>query len=143
MKLTDILADEALRQRFITGALQLVATEVASKSGLQGFALKAGYKTVTAVRPGILQAVLEMLLPHFAPAAEPHFAQAQASGDVERHFREHADTIANALLAVTDARAERAQNQVLKRTYLSLRGQAQVHTAAAMPGVGRLLASFT
>jgi hypothetical protein len=142
VKLTDILADPALHERFVLGALGLIESEVAAKSGLQGMALKAGYKTVVALRPGILRSVLEMLLPHFAPAAEPHFQAAQASGSVEQHFRANAATIANALLAVTDARAERAENAVLRRTYQALRGQAHQHTAAAMPGVGRLLASF-
>ena len=49
------------------------------------------------------------------------------------------DALADALRAITDAKAARADNRVMKRVYSSLRGQAKVHTAAAMPRVAGLI----
>jgi hypothetical protein len=142
MLLRDILADPAAKSRFIAGGVALIESEVSSKSGLQGMALKAGFKTLKKVRPGILRSALEMLLPHFAPVVEPHFSRGQSDGDVAGYFARHASGVAEAMLQVTDARAAQASNRLLKRTYRSLRGQALTHTTQAMPGVGRLLASF-
>jgi hypothetical protein len=142
MKLTEILQDDGLRDRFLDGGVALIESEVARKRGLQGMALKAGFRTLKAVRPGILRAALEMLLPHFAPAVEAHFAAGQEQGDVAGYFAGHASEVAEAMLQVTDERAKRATNPVLKRTYTTLRGQAHTHTTEAMPGVGRLLATF-
>lgn len=142
MKLTDILDDPTLKARFLSEADALIQAEVAGKRGLSGMAIKAGFAAIQKVRPDIVVGALDMLLPHFAPALETHFQAAQASGDVATYFTAHASQIADAMLAVTDARAQRAQNAILKKTYQSLRGQAHTHTAEAMPRVGRLLAGF-
>jgi hypothetical protein len=84
-----------------------------------------------------------MLLPAFAPAVEPHFQAAQASGDVPAWFVSHGAIVAEAMLAVTDAKAARSTNTVVKNAYQALRGQARGHVIEAMPAVGRLLARFT
>lgn len=143
MTLHDILDDPDRKARFIEQGVALIESEVASKRGLSGTALRTGYKGMKKVKPGIVPGALDMLLPHFAPAVEPHFEAAQASGDVEAYFTEHAEPVAEAMLQVTDARADRAKNRTLQKIYRGLRGQAKKHTTEAMPGVGRLLAQFT
>jgi hypothetical protein len=143
VKLTDILDDPALHARFLSDGAALVDEEVGRKGGLTGMALKAGYAAIRRIRPDIVTVSLDMLLPRFAPAIEPHFAAAQASGDVAAHFASHADAIADALLAVTDERADHADNALLRKTYRSLRGHARQHTIEAVPAVGRLLARYT
>lgn len=143
MKLTDILADATLKARFIKEGAALIDSEVSRKGGLTGFALKAGYRAALAVKPGVIETVLGMLLPHFTPAIEPFFAAGQAAGDVPGHFAKNAAAIADAMLKVTDMAAARAENPVLKRTYQSLRGIAMQHTTEAVPAVGKMLARFT
>ncbi|MCB9663392.1 MAG: hypothetical protein H6732_04720 [Alphaproteobacteria bacterium] len=142
MTLAAILDDPSQRARFVQDGVRLIESEVSSKGGLTGLALKAGFRAVQGLRPGMVAELLDMLLPHFAPALEPHVAQAVGSGDVPAWFSAHADQLADAMLAVTDARADRAQNALLRRTYQSLRGQARVHTVQAMPAAGRLLAPY-
>lgn len=143
MTLLAILQDAGRREAFLTDGVRLVEEEVAGKSGLSGLAIKGGFKAMTAVRPGIVRDALAMLLPAFQPAIEPMFAEAQQSGDVAGWFTRHAARVADALLAVTDRKAETAQNPLLKRTYHGLRSVAKVHTEAAVPGVGRLLAKHS
>lgn len=143
MTLQEILDDPAMQRRFVSGGERVIEEEVASKRGLTGMAIKGGFKAVKAIKPGIVPGALEQLLPAFAPAVEPHYQTAQRQGDIPAYFTANAREIADALLKVTDAKAERAQNAVMKRTYRSLRGQALEHTAAAMPRVGQLLADLT
>lgn len=137
--LVQALEDDATKKAVIADSVQVVEQEVASKRGLRGAAIKTGFSTVKKLKPGIIQSAVEHLLPDFAPAIDPYFARAKQAGDIRSWFTSHADEIADALLAITDAKAARANNRVMKRVYSSLRGQAKVHTAAAMPRVAGLI----
>jgi hypothetical protein len=142
VRLRDILDDPARRARFLDEGVRLVDAEVARKSGLSGMAIRTGFRAIQKVRPDIVRAALDMLLPAFEPAIEPKFQAAQAHGDVAGWFRAHATDVAQAMLAVTDAKAARANNAIVKGAYQGLRGQALTHVVEAMPAVGTLLASF-
>ena len=91
------------------------------------------------------------MLQEFAEALEPLHAAAiagvEGSGPslaqaFEGHLLSHRDETADALLSVTDGRAQRAKNRTLKKTYEKLRGVAQGHVTAAVPGLARTLAPF-
>lgn len=137
--LMDALNDATTRRAVIADTVELIEREVRSKSGLRGTAIKAGFKTVKKIQPGMIPSAVDKLLPHFAPAVDPHFAKARESGDVKGYFSANADQIAEALLAVTDEKAKAADNAVMKKVYGGLRGQAKQHTAAAMPGLAELI----
>lgn len=137
--LVEVLKDPGRVDAVVADGVKLIEEEVASKGGLTGMALKAGYKTVKALKPGIIGEALKHLLPDFAPAVDPHYATARASGDVRGYFTRNAERIADSLLAVTDAKSARAKNMVIKRAYDGLRGQAKKHTADAMPRLADLV----
>ncbi len=139
MTLMEVLSDPTRKAAVIADGARLIEDEVGTKSGLSGLALKAAYRTVLSVRPGIIHAALGHLLPEFAPAIDPMYAKALASGDTTAWFKANATAVAEALLAVTDARARRAENRVLQTAYQGVRGQAQAHVVAAVPGLARLL----
>lgn len=142
MTLQDILDDPALRARFIADGAKLVDAEVARKPRLSGVAIRAGFAAIRTVKPDIVPSALELLLPAFAPAVEPYFQAGQQQGDVAAHFAANAGPIAEALLRVTDQKADKANNALVKRTYHGLRGSAHAHTAEAIPAVGQLLAGY-
>ena len=137
--LGDVLMDPQKRTAVIADSERMLEAEVASKSGLRGAAVKAGYSALKKLKPGIVTLALQRLLPAFAPVLDPHFQRGREAGDVRRHFTENAEPIAEALLAVTDAKAQNADNNVMKKIYSGLRGQAKQHTAAAMPAVADLI----
>ena len=120
----------------------VVHAEVAAKRGMTGMALRAGLSAIERLRSDVVSVALDALLPSFAEALRPMVASAEASGDVAAWFASHDGEVADALLAVTDARAERAASPMLQRTYAGLRGVARGHTAAAAPALGRLVAQF-
>lgn len=144
MDLMALLGDPAMRARVLKEGAALVDAEVAKRSGLAAMALKAGYAAVKAIRPDIIEASLDKLLPAFAPALQPFVDQAldRSGGSVASYFGAHAETIAEALLGVTDAKASNAENPVLKRTYAALRGQAHKQTTQSMPAVGAWLEGY-
>ena len=53
-----------------------------------------------------------------------------------------APEVADALLAISDERAQRAKNQSLRKAYEKLRPTGKKHVEAAVPRVGRLVAKY-
>jgi hypothetical protein len=137
--LVEVLADEARKRAVARDGAVVVDQEVARKSGLRATALKAGFRTVKAIKPGIIEESLYMLLPHFAPAIDPHWAKAVESGDAQRYFDIRAAEIAESMLQVTDERAARAKNRVMLRVYKGLRGQALKYTTESVPALAPLI----
>jgi hypothetical protein len=139
VSVSAVLADPVRRAALVSDVARLVEAEVASRSGLTGVALRAGYAGFQRVRPGILPLVVDRLLPHFAEALDPLWAKAVASGDPDAWFRAEGGTVADALLGVTDGIAARSTHRTLVGLYRSLRGQARPHVVAAAARLPALL----
>ncbi|MEQ1565971.1 MAG: hypothetical protein ABMA64_10070 [Myxococcota bacterium] len=143
MGLAEVVADAAGRQAVVASCVRLVEEQVDSKRGLSGAALKAGYAAFKRVRPGMVAFAVDKLLPEFAAAIDPHWAQGVAAGDPDGWFRSHQRPIAQDLLAVTDRIAGRSHNRVLVKLYQSLRGSAVDHVAEAVPRLAPLIRTHT
>ena len=137
--LSGVLADPIKKAAVVRDGVLLIESEVASKRGLSGMALKGGYKAVKKLKPGIIAEALGMLLPDFAPAIDPIYLRGAASGDPQAYLCANASEVADALLEVTDGKAARAKNRVMIRVYQSLRAQARGHVVAAIPGLARMV----
>ncbi|HJK97081.1 MAG TPA: hypothetical protein RMF84_07650 [Polyangiaceae bacterium LLY-WYZ-14_1] len=139
--LEDALTQPDVKAQVVRDAIGVIEAEVAEKKGVTGLAIKAGYKTVKGLRPGFLDKVVADLLPEFARALDPMYQDALASGSgVASFFRSHATRAANALLAITDEKAARSDNKVLKGAYDRLRSMAEKQVIGAMPRVADLVA---
>jgi hypothetical protein len=133
-------SDEKKKNVVIDDCLDLLDREVADKSGLSGLAVKAGFKAVKGIRPGFIRQVVHDLLPEFAKALDPMYQEAiGADKDVGRYFVDNSGKAADALLAITDQKAVRAKNRMVKATYDKLRGQAKKNVETAMPRLGKLI----
>ncbi|MEZ4247828.1 MAG: hypothetical protein R3B99_06275 [Polyangiales bacterium] len=144
MSLAAALTDETKKPAIVEDCLKLIDAEVADKGGLSGMAVKAAYATVKGVKPGFVKAVVEGLLPDFAQALEPLHQEATSKGqDVKSYLVANQGRAADALLAVTDAKAQRSTNGVVKGTYSKLRGSAKKNVEAAIPRLGELIARHT
>lgn len=139
--LHDLVQDPARRRAVIDDAEAAVDAEVASKTGLTGLAVKAGFRTVKAFKPGIIPMSLDAFLDEFSQQIDPFYDQFRASGqaDLKAWFLGRRLEIANALLEVTDRRARTTRHRSLQSAYERLRPQAVEHTAAAMPRVADLV----
>lgn len=141
-----LLADRAKRPRILNDCERLIEDEVASKSGFTGMAIKASYKIVCSVKPGVIRESLDGLLDDFVKRLEPFYAQhrdlgasdPKAFGD---YLSKRPGEVADALLGITDDRAKRAKNGTLKGAYDKLRPQAKKHVEEAIPRVGRTLSA--
>jgi hypothetical protein len=144
MNLNDVLNDEAQRASIIEDVCRLVDDEVGKQRGLSGVAVKGAYKLVQGVKPGFVRKVVELLLPDFAAALEPIGEQAEAQGQpVGSYFSAHTNEVAEALLAVTDRRAQSSEHGSVKGAYGKLRGSALKNVESAVPGLGRIIEKYT
>lgn len=133
-KLAEVVADRSRRQAVLDDCVRLIEAEVADKKGLTGMAVKAAFKSVSKLRPGMVRHSMDALLDDFSYRVDPFWAECQSTGAAPRaFFTQKKREIANALLSITDLRAERADNKVLVKAYKGLRGKAVEHIGDAMP----------
>jgi hypothetical protein len=142
--LKEILLVPGSRPKVIADCVKLIDEEVDSKGGLTGFAIKAAYALVKAVKPGFITEAVDHMVDDFADKLEPFWADAQAKNEpVGALMNSRAGEVADALLAISDARAARAKNQGVKKAYEKLRPTGKKHVEAAVPRIGRLIAKYT
>lgn len=139
-----LLGDPQKRPRLLSDCERLIEDEVAGKSGLTGLAIKAAYKVVCALKPGLIRESMDNLIDDFVKRLEPFYAQHRTTGGDPKAFGDaltrKKGEVADALLGITDDRAKRAKNETLKSAYAKLRPQAKKHVEEAVPRVGRTLA---
>lgn len=132
------------RSRVIDDACRVLDQEVDDKSGLSGLAIKGAYKLVQGIKPGFVRQVVDHLLDDFLDALEPTYQEAIARNvSPGEHLKANSSRVADALLAVTDKRATRADNAVVKKTYDKLRPSAKKQVEAAAPRLADLLERHT
>lgn len=142
--LEQALTDEGKKQQVIRDCVEIVDEEVADKRGMGGMAIKAGYKAVKGIKPGFITGVVTDLLPEFADALDPLYQEAKAQGKpMSSHLDQNGDRAAEALLSITDGKAERSNRGIVKSTYKRLRPSAKDNVEAAMPRLGQLIEKHT
>ncbi len=142
--LPEVLTDDAKKANVIEDCCALIDAEVKDKGGLSGFAIKAGYGAVKGIKPGFIKQAVTDMLPEFAKALDPLYQDAKSQEKpVADFFSANAARAADALLAITDARAERVKSGVVKGTYEKLRGTAKKNVEAAIPRLGKMVEKYS
>jgi hypothetical protein len=138
--LKELASDPKKRESVIDDAIHVLDLEVADKSGLTGLAIKGGYKLVQGVKPGFIREAVDNLLDDFLDALQPVYQEAIDTGKKpSEHLVDEKSRVADALLGITDKRAEKAQRPTLKKMYEKLRPTAKKHVEAAAPRLGEML----
>ena len=78
MSLADALTDETKKPLIVKDCCELIDAEVKDKGGISGLAIKAGYGTVKGIKPGFVEKAVDDLLPEFAKALDPIYADAKS-----------------------------------------------------------------
>jgi len=133
-----------VRPKVIADCCALIDAEVAEKSGLSGFAIKAGYGVVKALRANIIADVLEWMLDDFVARLEPFAAawSAAPTGTLSAYISARPGEVAESLLAISDARAQRTTNTTLRKGYEKLRPMGKKNVEQAVPRLARLVEKY-
>ncbi len=138
--LPEVLNSPDKKEVVVDDCMSLIDAEVGDKGGISGLALKAGYGAVKGIKPGFVRQVVSDLLPEFAKALDPFHQEAiEKNKKPSEYFPANGPRVADALLAITDARAKNAKSGVVRSTYDKLRGSAKKNVEAALPRLGKLV----
>jgi hypothetical protein len=142
--LQDILLTPENKPHVMDDCMTLIDQEVKSKSGISGTAVKLAYKTANAFASGYLRSMVELLAPDMIIKLEPYWADFSVSGagDFGDYLVKHGEEVSEALLSVTDARAETSTRPTILKAYKTVRGGATKHVTAALPALGTLVQKY-
>ncbi len=142
--MTTLLANLPLpekRRDVIDDCVRLLDAEVKRKKGLTGLAIKAGYRVLKAFKPGAVPEAVDGLLDDFLASLEPLYAdhdKAGGFGSFGTHMKRRTHDVAEALLGVTDRRADGSRHRTLVKGYRKLRPSALRNVEEAVPGLADL-----
>ncbi|MBI4702792.1 MAG: hypothetical protein HY744_16860 [Deltaproteobacteria bacterium] len=138
--LAEILSLPGKRDAVIADCCALLDAELGAKTGLSGVVLRAGYGALKGIRPGAIRAAVDTFLDEWVAKLEPFWAAAQERGvDPAEHLDRERAAVAEALLSVTDGRAEKAKKGLVRSTYAKLRPSAKTHVEQAIDGLAQVL----
>jgi hypothetical protein len=142
--LQEILLAPDTRPRVIDDCYDLIQQEVSSLSGVSGTAVKVAYKTIATFIPGHIRYMVQELVPGIVDQLQPYWAEFHLAGgsDFGDFLTKRGDEVAQALLTVTDRRAEGSGRPTVVKAYKSVRGHAAKHVEAALPRVGELVRTY-
>ncbi len=143
MSLSQQLSDSGKRTGVGDDGVELVDSEVKRKSGLGGVVIKAGYKAVKGIKPGFIRKVVDKLFDEWAAELDPIWAEGASAASPREHFMGQGSRVADALLSVTDSKADNAESGVVRKTYSKLRPSAKRHVEEAVPGLANLLQKYS
>ncbi len=144
MALVERLPLPERRNEIVDACVGLLEAEVGRKTGMSGLAVKTAYKLFKAIKPGLAREAIDGLLDDFVASLDPLHAeyQAAAQGTWGGFLRANAHRGAEALLGVTDGRADRSRHTTLVKLYRKLRPAALRNVEEAVPGLGDLFDRF-
>lgn len=139
--LKTALLDSDKRPAVVADLTQLVDDEV----GQKGIATKSGYGLVKKIKPGIIGAAVDSLLEDFIDRLEPFYAEFTASGgsDLGEYLSGRSGEVADALLTVTDERAQRSQRPTITKVYEKMRPTGKRNVEEALPGLAAVITTHT
>ncbi len=142
--LQDKLLTPANRPNLVKDCARLIDDEVDKKSGFSGLAIKGAFKVVKGVKPGFIEGVIDHLLDQWVGKLEGHYARfvEKGQGTFGAFAAADAHGVAEKLLEVTDAVAQKGEHKTVASLYHKLRPGAKEHVSVAVPGLGRIVDKY-
>ncbi len=142
----DTLLQPPKRQEVIRDASKVLDDEVRDKRGVTGLAVKGAFKVVRGFRPNFVPTAIDDLLDDFVGKVEPFWAAWKddpQGKSCQQYFVANGAQVADALLSITDERAQHSKHRTLVGAYNKLRPKGKQHVIASMPRVGSLIERHT
>ena len=132
--LVEVLKDPEVRPLVVADCEKMLDAEVADKRGLSGMAVKGAFKTLKAIKPGMIRHTFNDLIDELAVKVEPFWQDCQnQQANPRTYFVSNSTLIANALLEVTDGRIKKSKFKNIIRAYTTMRPKAVQYIGDAMP----------
>lgn len=141
INLKERLGAEPTRSPLVADCVELIDAQVRAKGGLSGMAIKGAYATIKRIKKNFVPEVVDGLLDDWLVKLQPYHDRwsSGASGTFAEYLAARSEDVAEDMLSVTDARAERTTHKTAKAAYSKMRGSAKLHVTDAVPDLARVL----
>jgi hypothetical protein len=135
--LVEVLGKAPKRDAVIADCINLIDAQVKQKS----FIIKGAYATVKTIKKGFVPEVVDSLLDDWLSKLQPHYDKwsANKSSSLSDYLVARSDDVAEDLLSVTDARAEKSSHGTAKKMYGKMRDGAKRNVVEAIPDLAKLV----
>jgi hypothetical protein len=141
----DRLLAPEVRPQLVHDCCGLIDASVKATKGFSGMAVKGAYSTVKAIKPSFVEGVVDALLDEWMEKLElferEHTTKG-ASGKLSAYIVHERTRVAEALVEVTDRRADTTKHKTAAKFYQRLRPSALQHVTEAIPDLAALLDKY-
>ena len=135
--LVEQLGKEPQRPKVIADCVELVDAAVKQK----GFVIKSAYATIKAIKRKFVPEVVDALLDDWLGKLQPHYDKwvAAKTSTFTDYLVARSDDVAEDLLSVTDARAQKTSHTTAKKMYLRMRDGAKKNVIESIPDLAKMI----
>ena len=135
--LVEQLGTEPRRASVVHDCVDLIDTQVKQN----GFLIKSAYATIKALKKNFVPEVVDALLDEWLAKIQPHYDRWAASKatPLGEFMTARSDDVAEDLLSVTDAHAEKTSHTTAKKLYGKMRDGAKRNVVGAIPDLAKML----
>ena len=135
--LVEQIGKEPKRAAVISDCVELIDHQVKAK----GFIMKSAYATIKAIKKGFVPETVDALLDDWLGKLQPHYDKWAAAKQTSfpDYVIARSDEVAEDLLSVTDARAEKTSHTTAKKMYMKMRDGAKKNVVEAIPDLAKMI----
>ena len=135
--LVEQLAQGANRPLIIDDCVELIDAQVKQK----GFIIKSAYATIKAIKKRFVPEVVDSMVDDWLGKLQPHYDKwsAAKTSTLSAYLVSRSGDVAEDLLSVTDARAERSSHTTAKKMYGKMREGAKQNVIEAIPALAAMI----
>ncbi|HET9620706.1 MAG TPA: hypothetical protein VFP84_05045 [Kofleriaceae bacterium] len=135
--LVEKIAKEPNRQGLITDCVELIDGQVKQK----GFVIKSAYAAIKAIKKSFIVETVDGMLDEWLDKIQPHYDKwtANQTSSLSDYLVTRGDDVAEDLLKVTDARAQRTSHATAKKMYERMRDGAKKNVVEAIPALSKMI----
>lgn len=135
--LVEKLGKDPVRPLVISDCVDLIDAQVKQK----GFVIKSAYATIKAIKKKFVPEVVDSLLDDWLGKIQPHYDRWEQTkpSSFSDYVIARSEDVAEDLLSVTDARAEKTTHTTAKKMYNRMRDSAKKNVVEAIPELSRMI----
>lgn len=135
--LVEQLGKDPVRPSVVNDTVELIDAQVKQK----GFVIKSAYATIKAIKKKFVPDTVDGLLDEWLNKLQPHYDKwaATKQATFSDYVIARSDDVAEDLLAVTDARAEKTSHTTAKKMYTRMREGAKKNVIEAIPELSKMI----
>ena len=135
--LVEQIGKDPVRPLVIEDCVGLIDGQVKQK----GFVIKSAYAVIKGIKKKFVPEVVDALLDGWLDKLQPHYDKwaANKTSSFADYLVARSDDVAEDLLSVTDARAEKTSHTTAKKMYFKMRDGAKKNVSDGMPDLAKML----